>query len=610
MKIKKPTKKTIIFFLLSVTFFTYLTSGLLIFFLNGLFNLNLFNQIAEHYNLLFTYKAVIRSYPKVWESIFYCWSFWSVIIGFFMYFDGGKKSLHGEARFANKKEIEKMGLLQDKGLVVGKLESGELLKWDSSEFLALGAPTRSGKGVGIVIPNLMEWEESCVVLDIKQECFDFSSKYRRDILGQEVYLFNPFDFRTHRYNPFTYIDLQNDRTRDKSLLNFANILYPTDGKKEAFFDQQAQNLFIGLAYIMKDLMYSDKGQEFLKENDFSVEWSLDGILTLSTGFKIPYIDEDEEKFTNGFDETFEYLETMEIVSPSTIQKMSLYFNITSENTKSSVMSSFNSPLLIYSNEPFKTAMSESDFDLRDLRKKKMTIYIGITPDDLPLASPILNMFFNQLLALNTATLPEKDSSIKYTCLLLMDEFTSIGYIPILKKGVSFIAGFWLRLMMVFQAPSQLEDAPPNGYGKEGATTLQDNMGMAIFYAPRSVKAAKEISEMLGDMTFKAVSKSYNHGKLLEAGSSSHSVSEQRRALMLPQELREMVFEKEIITMPGYRPIQCTKAFYYNDEYFISKFKKISPYMRSIKNPTSKDWKIMLQKNETAIDVPVHNPKSA
>lgn len=607
MKIKLPDKKSILIFLFSVSIFTFLSSGLLIFFLNGYFSLNLFNQIAQNYTPFFTYTAVIKSYPRVWESIFYCFSFWSILIGFTMYFGKNKRSLHGEARFANKKEIEKMGLLQDKGLVVGKLESGELLKWKSSEFLALGAPTRSGKGVGIVIPNLMEWEESCVVLDIKQECFDFSSKYRRDILGQEVYLFNPFDFRTHRYNPLTYIDLENETTRDNDLLDFVNLLYPADGDSTTvFFNQLAQNLFIGLAYLYKDLALTKDGREFLEEQNLNVEWSMCGLLNLSAGFdlSIPSEEDEEDTKITGFDETFEYLEHLELISQGTKEKLNSYFTIDSQNTKSGVMSSFNAPLMIYRNQPITTATATSDFDLRDLRKKKMTIFIGITPDKLAIARPILNIFFSQLLSVNTKELPQKNPNLKYTCLLLLDEFTSIGNMPILKKGVSYIAGYHLRILMIFQALSQLEAQKPDGYGKDGANTLLQNMGVKIYYTPNEFEEAEKISKRLGDTTYKAISKSYNHGKLLEAGSSSHSVSEQRRALMLPQELIELPQSKALLMMNYQKPILCNKAFYYNDKYFIDKFKQVSPYMRNIKSPTHKDWEKMLHLDETNINIPI------
>ena len=103
-----------------------------------------------------------------------------------------------------------------------------------SSSYRLGAPTRSGKGVGIVIPNLLDWKESAVVQDIKQECFDFTSGYREKILGQKVYLFDPFNKRTHRYNPLAYIDMASDNA-DGQLTDFANILYPMTGDSTTQF---------------------------------------------------------------------------------------------------------------------------------------------------------------------------------------------------------------------------------------------------------------------------------------------------------------------------------------------------------------------------------------
>ncbi len=598
-------KSKIIFFILFVLIFSYITTGILVFFLNGFFSVNIFKMINNQYDLLFTYKALVNSYPKAYEALAYTISFFS-FIGLFLILIPNKKSLHGNAKFASTSEIKKLGLLNDNGLILGKLENGKLLKWQSSEFLALGAPTRSGKGVAIVIPNLMEWKESCVVLDIKQECFNFSSKYRRDILGQKVYLFNPFDFRTHRYNPLTYIDLTNNMTMDNDLLDFVNLLYPADGDNTTvFFNQQAQNLFIGLAYLYKDLALTAEGKEFLDENNLKVEWSLCGLLNLSAGFDLKIEGENnEEQKISGFDDTFEYLDFLDIVSKETKNRLNSYLTIDSQNTKSGVMSSFNAPLMIYRNEPITTATAASDFDLRDLRKEKTTIYIGITPDKLAISRPILNIFFSQLINVNTKELPQNNPDLIYSCLLLMDEFTSIGNMPILKKGVSYISGYHLRIMMIFQAISQLEAAIPDGYGKDGASTLLQNMGAKIYYTPSEFEEAEKISKRLGDTTVEVKSRSFNHGALLEGGSSSHSLSEQRRALMLPQELIELPSNKALLMLKGSKPIICNKAFYYNDEYFINKFRKISSHMKNIKKPNYKDWEKMIQLNETSIEIPI------
>ncbi|OCR84553.1 type IV secretory system conjugative DNA transfer family protein, partial [Campylobacter fetus] len=144
---------------------------------------------------------------------------------------------------------------------------------------------------------------------------------------------------------------------------------------------------------------------------------------------------------------------------------------------------FNAPLTPFEGETLRLTTKTSDFDLRDLRKKKTTIYIGITPDQLTNAKFILNIFWSQLILLNTKELPQKNKDLKYSCLLVMDEFTAPGQIPILQTAISFIAGFNLRLLMIYQSLSQLETPAPLGYGKEGAKTLLTNHACQIFYAP-------------------------------------------------------------------------------------------------------------------------------
>ncbi|WP_373740711.1 type IV secretory system conjugative DNA transfer family protein, partial [Neisseria sp.] len=138
------------------------------------------------------------------------------------------RKLHGDARFSGMADLTKAGFFKQSNtsLVVGKY-NGQLLHYNGQQFALLAAPTRSGKGVGIVVPNLLHYKESVVVLDIKQENFNLTSGYRKDVLGQEVYLFNPFaeDGKTHRWNPFTYVSSdKNQRVSD--LMAIAAMLYP------------------------------------------------------------------------------------------------------------------------------------------------------------------------------------------------------------------------------------------------------------------------------------------------------------------------------------------------------------------------------------------------
>lgn len=599
---KKIELSQVIFLLIIAVVLTYIFTGFLTFYFNDISVLT----FKETFSFDFTYHALVKSYPRVYESLGYSSLVSLFIVAIIPFIPMPETALHGKARFATFSEIKnKMNLLGEKGLIIGKYK-GKFLRFSGQQFVALGAPTRSGKGVGIVIPNLLDWDESCVVQDIKQECFDYTSKYRKEILKQEVYLFNPFSNRTHRYNPLTYIDMNDKLNRDSQLDDFAKILYPEIGNETSiFFNQQAQNLFKGLCYLYLDLS-SEDGKKFLEQFNLKISFTLSGILDLARGFKLENEnDVGEIEVSTGLEQTVEFLEYADLISIYTKKKLQDYLGIESANTKSGVESSFKAPLLQFDDEPMKTATSESDFDIRELRKKRMTIYIGITPDKLPNSKTILNIFWSQLILLNTKELPQKNKDLKYSCLLLMDEFTAIGNMPILQKAVSFIAGYNLRLMMIFQSISQLETPAPDGYGREGAKTLLTNHACQIFYAPRELEDAEKISKLLGTKTVKQVSRSQNFGKGLTDGSSSASTSETHRALMMPQELREMPFESELVTIDSGKPILCDKAFYYSDTYFMNKYKQIAPSLKNIAGvPDRKVFENAILNNETNINIPI------
>ncbi len=581
---------------------SYILSGFIVFFLNRV----PLAKVISTWHLNFIYEAIDKGYPNAWLALFLAVILSAIILGSVLVLARQEESLHGKARFANISEIRKAGLFGDKnnyvkrGIIIGKY-GNKFLKFGGAQFVALGAPTRSGKGVGIVIPNLLEWQESAVVQDIKQECFDYTSRYRAEILKNEVFLFNPFSSRTHRYNPFTYIDMLDTEHCDSQLMDLANIIYPSDGK-DAFWSQQAQNLFIGLCYLYRDLALTENGKAFLYLHNLKVEFNFYGLLQLSKGFEFK-VNNQEVK---GFEATYTFLKGIDAISEATNRRLSTYFNVDSDNTKSSIMASFNAPISAFESETLRLSTSTSDFDLRELRKKKMTIYIGITPDQLANAQFILNIFWSQLILLNTKELPQQNKDLKYATLLLMDEFTAPGRIPVLQKGVSFIAGYNLRLLTIYQSLSQLETPVPDGYGKEGAKTLLTNHACQIFYAPREQEDAEAISKILGNKTVKQTSRSHNHGG---SGGGSRSISETHRALMLPQELREMAFEKELITIDSGKPILANKAFYYSDSYFMDKFKAVSESLKNIKGIPSRDeLENAILNGECNIKIPIQKEK--
>lgn len=463
---------------------------------------------------------------------------WALLAGFIGWAVIAKQNrpLHGAARFANTAEIRKAGLLDPKGgldktILVGK-KNGRYLTYGGYQFVILAAPTRSGKGVGIVVPNCLNYSDSLVVLDIKGENFDITSGFRAKH-GQKVYLFAPFDEAgvTHRYNPLEYIsDDPAQRLGDIDAIGTA--LYSGGNQNDKFWSENAKDLFRGLCLFV------------LERKDLPKTFG--EILRQASGKGKPlkeYI----------FEELKKAQDTGHPFSNACIDCLNRVLS-NSENTLAGIVATFGTPLLIFQNPRVDLATSANDFDLREVRRELMSIYFKMPPNKLKEGSVLVNLFFDQLLNLNTRVLPSQDKTLKHQCLVLLDEMTSIGKVAMIAQAVSYMAGYNMRLLTIIQNKSQLEDV----YGKAGALTLLSNHALMVMYAPSPTvqSDAQEYSEMLGYETVKSRSRTSS------MQSSSTSTSDQRRALMLPQEIRELGQTREIVSLENCKPILCDKIRYY------------------------------------------------
>ena len=451
---------------------------------------------------------------------------WALLAGFIGWAVIAKQNrpLHGAARFANTAEIRKAGLLDPKGgldktILVGK-KNGRYLTYGGYQFVILAAPTRSGKGVGIVVPNCLNYSDSLVVLDIKGENFDITSGFRAKH-GQKVYLFAPFDEAgvTHRYNPLEYIsDDPAQRLGDIDAIGTA--LYSGGNQNDKFWSENAKDLFRGLCLFV------------LERKDLPKTFG--EILRQASGKGKPlkeYI----------FEELKKAQDTGHPFSNACIDCLNRVLS-NSENTLAGIVATFGTPLLIFQNPRVDLATSANDFDLREVRRERMSIYFKMPPNKLKEGSVLVNLFFDQLLNLNTRVLPSQDKTLKHQCLVLLDEMTSIGKVAMIAQAVSYMAGYNMRLLTIIQNKSQLEDV----YGKAGALTLLSNHALMVMYAPSPTvqSDAQEYSEMLGYETVKSRSRTSS------MQSSSTSTSDQRRALMLPQEIRELGQTREKMAAPS------------------------------------------------------------
>jgi type IV secretion system protein VirD4 len=467
------------------------------------------------------------------------------------YFIAKKKaqSLHGDARFAKASDLSKHGMFKstDNGVLVGRFK-GDLVRLSGQQFVILAAPTRSGKGVGVVIPNLLEYQESTVVLDIKQENYELTSGWRAS-QGQAVYLFNPFaeDRRTHRWNPLSYIS--NDPVfRVSDLMSIAAMLYPDGADDQKFWVSQARNAFMAFTLFLFEKWDDDERR--------GIPLQLRDKPTLGAVYRLSSGDGTDLK------QFYQMLSQQKFLSSNALSAFANLLSQASE-TFASILGTFKEPLNAWINPILDAATSEDDFLLTDVRKKKMTIYIGIQPNKLAESRLIVNLFFSQLINLNTKELPQNNPALKHQCLLLMDEFTAIGKVEIIASAVSYMSGYNIRLLPIIQSMAQLDAT----YGKDVSRTIITNHALQIVFAPREQQDANDYSDMLGYTTVRK--ENITRGK--SRNDVSRSRSEERRALMLPQELKAMGTDKEVFFYEGIpHPVMCEKIRYYQDRHFTAR----------------------------------------
>ena len=351
--------------------------------------------------------------------------------------------------------------------------------------------------------------------------------------------------RCHRYNPLSYIR-RNAIYRIGDILTITSIFYPITGDgKSDIWNELAGKLCKGLILFMLD------------NEDIGHEVSFAQMLRLTTpegGLKQWMKDQIE----------------IDKISEECKAEFHAFIDAAKE-TASSVVSNLIAPLAIFSDKVCAAATSGDDFDLREIRRKRMTVYVGVQPANIKKFSKLLNLFWSQLISINTDVLPEDDHTLKYQCLLAMDEFTALGRVDIIQHAIGFTAGYNIRFLLIYQSIAQLEDN--KSYGKEGSKVLLDNLAVKIIYPPKEVdQHVKNLSETLGYKTVKHKSNSRTNS--INSTSRTASDKEDKRALMLPQEIKELSFEKksnvglkELIVMENMRAFICNKIIYFDEEIF-------------------------------------------
>ncbi|CAK7035074.1 MAG: Protein VirD4 [Bacteroides sp.] len=453
-----------------------------------------------------------------------------------------KRSLFGESRLATLSDINKSDLIgTNEGIILGVKTYffgifQRIIYLSGHVHALLYAPTRSGKGVSVVIPNALAWKGSLVALDMKGEIWDTTAGFRQ-AHGQECYLvsFAPRDLKTWGWNPLFYIS-NDPHFRIDDIQKIGQMLFPNVQSESPIWQASSRALWLGLVLLLMETKGSvvslgevarqlSQGDERLK-NLVKERQESDNPLS-------------EECYLSLFD----YLETP-------------------EKTRGGVRRSFLSALELFTNPVIDAATSHNDFDFADLRKKPMSIYLAVPPDNLERLQPLINLFMQQFMDVNTRVRPEEDPTIKHEVLLLADEFKAFGKVPAIANGISYFGGYWIRLLTIIQSPSQIRSV----YGADDADTFFQNHAAQCVFAPKDIKIAKEISENIGTTTVKSKSRTTPLMSLSNKGKSENS-SDTGRAVLLPQEVKNIGRKNTIIFIEDCPPILARKLVWYEHPIF-------------------------------------------
>jgi type IV secretion system protein VirD4 len=417
---------------------------------------------------------------------------------------------------------------------------------DGQQGVALAAPPRSGKGVGFVIPNLLNWPGSVVCVDIKRENWTVTAGFRASA-GQRCFLFDPLSETgaTDCWNAFTYVS-EAPALRVNDLQRIASMFYPDAPGTDPFWMASARSVFLGIAlYVFETRELPKTIGEVLRQGMAS----------------------DDEGFAAHWKRIIQGRQRGKFpLSDACVRSLSDVIDL-APVTASSIRKTFTSRLDLFLNPLIDAATAHSSFDLRELRRTPISIYVAVNPDDLHRLRPLLSLFFEQAIGLQTRVLPEHDASLKHAVLMLLDECPALGPIPILAESIAYVPGYNVRIAMVFQAPSQLRQA----YGVDNAKTMLKSLGARVVFAPKDYEDAKEISDELGVTTVTSRTRSYPQslfgaqGKAF--GKGNLSISMTGRALRLPQELKEMRPNECLIFCEGVRPILARKIRYFRNRSF-------------------------------------------
>ena len=438
---------------------------------------------------------------------------------------------YGSARWAETKDMEAAGLLKPDGVVLGRFERN-YLRHDGPEHVLCFAPTRSGKGVGLVVPSLLTWPGSAIVHDIKGENWQLTAGWRSRF--SRVLLFDPTNPQSAAYNPLLEVRRGDSEVRD--VQNVADILVDPEGllERRNHWEKTSHALLVG---AILHVLYAEADKTLAGVAAFLSDPRRPIEATLTAMMKTPHLGDRPH--------------------PVVAQAARELLN-KSDNERSGVLSTAMSFLGLYRDPVVAKVTSRCDWSIRDLIEgdRPASLYLVVPPSDISRTKPLVRLVLNQIGRRLTEDL---HAERRHRLLLMLDEFPALGRLDFFESQLAFMAGYGLKAFLIAQSLNQIEKA----YGQNNA--ILDNCHVRVAFATNDERTAKRVSDALGTATEMRAMKNYAGHRLSPwLGHLMVSRQETARPLLTPGEIMQLPPREELVLVSGAPPIRAQKARYFKD----------------------------------------------
>ena len=450
--------------------------------------------------------------------------------------DTGDDTTHGTAQFASDRDVRTL-TTGTTGLLVGRdTASGRLLRYDGPAHLLTMAPTRTGKGVGTLIPNLLTADRSIVCIDPKGENARVTAR-ARDAFGK-LHILDPFGVtgqRSASFNPLADLDPNGlDAAEEAASLADALVYDPPGEAGEAHWNEEAKALIGGLIlFVAAEEPDEQRTLATLREH-----------LTLAP---------------DAFTDLLARMQKSPAAS-GLVARAANRHRAKSDREAAGVLSAAQRHTHFLDSPRMTHVLGRSDFDFVDLKRRTATIFLVLPPDRLATYARWLRLVLTRSLADMARSAIKPSSPVLY----LLDEFAALGRLDPIEHAMGLMAGYGLQLWPILQDVHQLRAT----YGPKAGTFLA-NAGVLQVFGVNDHDSARLVSDLLGQGTvvFQTISRA------LDAQASGLTLGEQHvgRSLLTPDEIRTLPGTTELLFLAGQRPIRASKLRYYDDPEFRGLF---------------------------------------